>query len=157
MDGVGGWMDGSIVIVWLFATQWTVAHQAPLSMEFPRKEYWSGLPFPLQRIFPTQIKPRSPALQADSLLSDRQQAWVSRRMQESAPKESWGLPQFPDLSQLSDTESIDQREGGILMCKDSATPWQTYAAIIPQICPAKRPHRSPWWLDAGERGKTQTL
>ena len=26
--------------------QWTVAHQAPLSMEFSRQEYWSGLPFP---------------------------------------------------------------------------------------------------------------
>ena len=30
----------------LFAASWTVAHQAPLSMEFPRQEYWSGLPFP---------------------------------------------------------------------------------------------------------------
>ena len=30
----------------LFATPWTVAHQAPLSMGFPRQEYWSGLPFP---------------------------------------------------------------------------------------------------------------
>ena len=30
----------------LFATLWTVAHQAPLSMGFPRQEYWSGLPFP---------------------------------------------------------------------------------------------------------------
>ena len=30
----------------LFATLWTVAHQAPLSTEFPRQEYWSGLPFP---------------------------------------------------------------------------------------------------------------
>jgi len=29
-----------------FATPWTVAHQAPLSMGFPRQEYWSGLPFP---------------------------------------------------------------------------------------------------------------
>ena len=29
----------------LFATLWTVAHQAPLSMEFLRLEYWSGLPF----------------------------------------------------------------------------------------------------------------
>ena len=27
------------------ATPWTVAHQAPLSMEFPRQKYWSGLPF----------------------------------------------------------------------------------------------------------------
>ena len=30
----------------LFVTPWTVAHQAPLSMEFSRQEYWSGLPFP---------------------------------------------------------------------------------------------------------------
>ena len=30
----------------LFATPWTVPCQAPLSMEFSRKEYWSGLPFP---------------------------------------------------------------------------------------------------------------
>ena len=32
--------------VQLFATLWTVAHQAPLSMGFSREEYWSGLPFP---------------------------------------------------------------------------------------------------------------
>ena len=33
---------------------WTVVHQAPLSMEFPRQEYWSMLPFPTQEIFLTQ-------------------------------------------------------------------------------------------------------
>ena len=33
--------------VQLFATLWTVAHQAPLSMGFPRQEYWSGLLCPL--------------------------------------------------------------------------------------------------------------
>ena len=32
--------------IWLFAAAWTVAHQAPLSMEFSRQEYWSRLPFP---------------------------------------------------------------------------------------------------------------
>ena len=32
--------------VWLFATLWTIAHQAPLSMRFPRNEYFSGLPCP---------------------------------------------------------------------------------------------------------------
>ena len=36
----------SLSCVQLFATPWTVAHQAPLSMEFSRQEYWSGLPFP---------------------------------------------------------------------------------------------------------------
>ena len=34
----------------LFATPWTVAHQAPLSMGFSRQEYWSGLPFPSPQI-----------------------------------------------------------------------------------------------------------
>ena len=32
-----------------FATPWTVARQAPLSMGFPRKKYWSGFPFPSPR------------------------------------------------------------------------------------------------------------
>ena len=36
----------SLSRVWLFATPWTVVYQAPLSMEFSRQEYWSGLPFP---------------------------------------------------------------------------------------------------------------
>ena len=38
----------------VFATPWTVAHQAPLSMGFSRQEYWSGLPCFLQGIIPTQ-------------------------------------------------------------------------------------------------------
>ena len=36
----------SFPFVWIFATPWTVAQQAPLSMGFPRQEYWCGLPFP---------------------------------------------------------------------------------------------------------------
>ena len=35
--------------VQLFATLWTVAHQAPLSIRFSRQEYWSGLPCPLPK------------------------------------------------------------------------------------------------------------
>ena len=37
-----------------FVTPWTIAHQAPLSLEFSKQEHWNGLPFPLQRIFLTQ-------------------------------------------------------------------------------------------------------
>ena len=56
--------------VWLFATPWTVACQAPLSMEFSRQEYWSALPFPSPGDLPNPgIEPRSPVLQADSLPS----------------------------------------------------------------------------------------
>ena len=44
-------------------TLWTVASQAPLSMGFPRQEYWSGLPFPSPGHLPDpRIKPVSPAL-----------------------------------------------------------------------------------------------
>ena len=44
-------------------TPWTAAHQAPLSMGFPRHEYWSGLPFPSPGdLTGPGIKPRSPAL-----------------------------------------------------------------------------------------------
>ena len=50
---------------------WTVACKAPLSMGFPRQEYWSGLPFPSPGDLPNPgIKPRSPALQADSIPSE---------------------------------------------------------------------------------------
>ena len=55
----------------LFATPSTVACQAPLSMEFPRQDYWSGLPFPSPGDLPDpEIKPRSPALEADALTSE---------------------------------------------------------------------------------------
>ena len=40
----------SLSHVWLFATPWTVAFKAPLSMEFSREEFWSGLPFPSPRL-----------------------------------------------------------------------------------------------------------
>ena len=55
----------------LFATPWTVAHQAPPSMGFSRQEYWNGLPFPSPGNLPDPgIEPRSPVLQADALTSE---------------------------------------------------------------------------------------
>ena len=57
--------------VWLFATPWTVAYQAPPSMGFSRQECWSGLPFPSPGNLPNPgIEPGSPALQADTLPSE---------------------------------------------------------------------------------------
>ena len=61
----------SLSRVQLFETPWTIAHQAPLSMKFPRQEYWSGLSCPFPGDLPDPgIEPQSfasPALQADSL------------------------------------------------------------------------------------------
>ena len=57
--------------VLLFGTPWTVAHQAPLSMAFPRQEYCSGLPFPPAGDLPDPgTEPSSTALQADFLSSE---------------------------------------------------------------------------------------
>ena len=48
--------------VQLFVTPWTVARQAPPSMDFPRQEYWSGLPFPIPGDLPDpRMKPLSVA------------------------------------------------------------------------------------------------
>ena len=51
--------------VWLFATPWAVAHQALLSMGFPRQEYWSGLVYaPPKDLLNPAIEPASPSAPA---------------------------------------------------------------------------------------------
>ena len=61
---------------WLFASPWTVAHQAPLSTGFSWQEYWNGFPFPPPGDLPEPgIKPMSlvsPALQEEALLLSHQ-------------------------------------------------------------------------------------
>ena len=53
----------SLSLVRLFTTQWTIACQAPLSMGFPRQEYWSGWPFPSPEHLPDpEIEPVYPVL-----------------------------------------------------------------------------------------------
>ena len=62
--------------VQLFASPWTVGHQAPLSMEFSRQEYWSALSLPLPGNLPEPeiqlVSAVFPSLQADSLTADPQ-------------------------------------------------------------------------------------
>ena len=61
----------SLSRVWLFVTPWTVAHQAPPSMGFPKQEYWNGLPFPSPGDLPHPgIEPGFPTLQAYALTSE---------------------------------------------------------------------------------------
>ena len=61
----------SLSSVRLFATLWTVVHQASPSMGFSRQEYWNRLPFPSPGDLPNPgSKPGSPALQADALPSE---------------------------------------------------------------------------------------
>ena len=61
----------SLSSVQLFATPRIIVCQLPLSMGFPREEYWSGLPFPSPKDFPDPgIEPGSPALRADASPSE---------------------------------------------------------------------------------------
>ena len=61
----------SLSHVQLFVTPWTVDYQAPPSMGFSRQKYWGKLPFPSPGDLPNPgIKPGSPALQADAVLSE---------------------------------------------------------------------------------------
>ena len=65
------WVVKLLSHVQLFVTLWTVVHQAPLSMEFSRQDYWSKLPFPSPGDLPDPgIELMSPKLQADSLPSE---------------------------------------------------------------------------------------
>ena len=76
----------------LCVTLCTVAHQAPLSMGFSIKEYWSGLPCPSPRdLTDSGIDPVSPALQADSLTSEPTQTEFGEKKVELFPIwNAWG-------------------------------------------------------------------
>ena len=105
-------------------TPWTVACQAPLSMEFSRQEYWNRLPFPSPKgDLPTNlpnpgIEPRSPALQADSL-----------------PAEPQGKPTNTGVNSLSLLQQIfpaQKSNWGLLHCRQilyllsyQGSPWAT--------------------------------
>ena len=68
----------SLSRVQLFATTWTVAYQAPLSMGFSRQEYWSGVPFPSPEDLPNPgIEAGSPILHTDTSPSElpRKSIW----------------------------------------------------------------------------------
>ena len=68
----------SLSRVQLFVTPWTVAYHAPLSMEFSRQEYWSGLPFPSpEDLTNPGIEAGSPTLYTDTSPSEplRKSVW----------------------------------------------------------------------------------
>ena len=71
----------SLTCVQFFVTLWTVAYEAPLSMEFSRREYWSGLPFssPVDLPHPG-MEPRSPALHCKHMLLSSEPAGKFRRL-----------------------------------------------------------------------------
>ena len=88
----------------LFSTPWSVSRQAPLSMGFSRQEYCSGLPFPsLGHLLDPGIKPRSPALQASSFLTEPPGKPHNPGRSRDRPKEPragipWGARNIPPIT-----------------------------------------------------------
>ena len=106
-------MCQSFRCVQLFVTPWTVAHQAPPSVEISRWEYWSVLPFPSPRNLPNPgIKPRSPALQADSLLTELQGKphHAKCKLDESQPRIKTARRNINNLRYEDDTTLMAERE-----------------------------------------------
>ena len=66
LDHKEGCTKGTKLSRSVVAIPWTIAYQAPPSMEFSRQEYWSGLPFPSPGELPDPgVEPGSPTLQTD--------------------------------------------------------------------------------------------
>ena len=100
--------------VWLFEAPWTAAHQAPLSIGFPRQEYWSGLPFPSPgNLHDPGIKPTShvsPTLAGEFFTNTSSANWEARWISCGISQAiCWILLLWFSCSLLS----------------DSATPWTT--------------------------------
>ena len=114
-----------------FATPWTVAGQALLSMGFPRQEYWSGLPFDSSGDLPDSgIKPTSPASQAYSLLLSHRPS-PEGLLARYKRRESWKLEgnvAYSDKEIVTDIRKVHQikmrmTDGGEMDCPTGDWDW----------------------------------
>ena len=106
----------SLSRVRFFATRWTVAHQAPLSMGFPRQEYWSGVPFPSPGPLPL-LSPPLPASFINTLEASKtgmpRPSWSiwkpSAAWKQEWTTEVWRFPR----SECSPGPAGEMSEGGV--------------------------------------------
>ena len=130
----------------LFSPPWTIVHQAPLSMRFPRQEYWSGLPFPTPEDLPNPgiesacSCTEPPALRLDSLLLSH---WGSplfyyTPLQKLKVKSKvYSLENSLEISEVLSGYSLPEFSPSV---ETSITPlWNSYAS-----CPDKVSYSSPF-------------
>ena len=91
----------------------TIAHQAPLSMGFPKQEYWSGLPFlsPGDLPDPEIAGPTSPALQADRLLLSHQGSIYIYKNIYTNSDELQVYVNFPGGSVVKNLPAVQEKQG----------------------------------------------
>ena len=106
----------SLSHVGLFVTPWTVACQAPLSMEFSRQGYWGGLPCPSPGDLPDPgVEPMSPSLQADSLPTEPPSQDTKSSLLCSNPQSEclFGGPQCPYPSDVGWDHPISSQQASL--------------------------------------------
>ena len=135
----------SLSHVRLFATLWTVAHQAPPSMEFSRQEYWSGLSFLSPGDLPDPwIKLGSPTLQADALPSEPPEKFVT----ELFSNQELGSHSKPFLSHCYTSKNssrlINFTPGTFTGSYSSLSPYNH--RLLPKLLP-EFPHSSITYLE----------
>ena len=113
------WNVGAVFsTVWLFATVWTVARQAPLSMGFPRQEFWSGLSFPSPGgLADPGTEPGSPALQAGSSSLSPQEGPQQYKGNNYWHTATWMRPRRITLSLKSQLRSVTGAVSFVLFLK----------------------------------------
>ena len=103
--------------VWHFATPWTIACQAPLSVGFSRQEYWSGLPCSPPGDLPDPgvepVSPASPALQVNSLTTEPLEKPKSGSQLKSPPLVITNI-QFPNNPLI--LNAFSRKQGGGQSC-----------------------------------------
>ena len=149
----------SLSRVRLFATPWAVAYQNSPSVGFPRQESWSGVPFPSPGNLPDPgIKPRSPTLLADALLSEppgksnnceQYQKWVLPVLTELKLK-AWGKVHINQLFTTKNVKQQNHRENCqakvgsecraraslvVQMAKNSTARWEAHVWALGQEDP----------------------
>ena len=112
--------------VWLFETQWTITCQAPLSMEFPRQECWSGLPFPSPGDLP------NPGMEPTFLVAP---VLVSGFLTTCA---TWEAPNFVKYIEVNLTYPVHSPSV-------SVSPEQAFPPSLPGHLPCQCPCPSNFW------------
>ena len=139
----------SLICVRLFVTPWTVAHQVPLSMGFPRQEYWSGLQCPPPGDLPDPgIELTSPVTWHRQILYPLSH-WRSPRQAEKNGKQwknkqfGWYQMQFLS-SQVGPTLSLCYRSSCVIAFLSPRVPASEQASPVPVFSPCQlHPHSWP--------------